>query len=47
MAENHSRLNGHEPGDFRKKFKVTFAIVSIMLAILINEDVASSGNQGR
>ncbi|MGZ6276261.1 MAG: penicillin-binding transpeptidase domain-containing protein, partial [Syntrophales bacterium] len=35
MAENHSRLNGHEPGDFRKKFKIAFAIVSVMLVILI------------
>lgn len=35
MAENHSRLNGHEPGEFREKFKIAFVIVSIMLFILI------------
>jgi hypothetical protein len=28
-------LAGHEPGNFRKKFKIAFAIVSIMLSLLV------------
>jgi penicillin-binding protein 2 len=28
-------LNGYEPGNFRKKFKIAFAVVSIMLSLLI------------
>ena len=35
MAERHSQLSGHEPGEFRKRFKIVFAIVSIMLFLLI------------
>jgi penicillin-binding protein 2 len=30
-----NNLNGHEPGRFRTRFKISFAIISIMLSLLI------------
>jgi len=35
MEEMNGQLNGHEPGEFRKRFKIVFAVVSIMLFLLI------------
>jgi len=35
MAEMHGQLNGYEPGEFRKRFKIVFAVVSIMLSLLV------------
>ncbi len=31
----NKQLNGHEPGEFRKRFKIVFAVVSIMISLLI------------
>jgi len=30
-----SRLNEHEPGEFRSRFKIIFAVVSVMLCLLV------------
>ncbi|HVO67425.1 MAG TPA: penicillin-binding protein 2 [Syntrophales bacterium] len=35
MAEMHGQLNGPEPGHFRKRFKIIFVVMSIMLSLLI------------
>jgi penicillin-binding protein 2 len=35
MAEMNGQLNGYEPGEFRKRFKIAFAVVAIMLSLLI------------
>lgn len=35
MVERHSQFNGHDSGKYRKRFKIAFAVVSIMLFILI------------
>ncbi|HYA14411.1 MAG TPA: hypothetical protein VEF33_08750, partial [Syntrophales bacterium] len=35
MAGMHGQLNGPEPGQFRKRFKIVFAVMSIMLSLLI------------
>jgi penicillin-binding protein 2 len=35
MADMNGQLNGYEPGEFRKRFKIAFAIVAIMLSFLI------------
>ena len=35
MDEQHSQLNGHDSGKFRKRFKIVFAVVAIMLFLLI------------
>jgi penicillin-binding protein 2 len=35
MDERHSQLNGHDPGKFMKRFKIVFAVVSIILSLLI------------
>ncbi len=35
MADMNGQLNGYEPGEFRKRFKIAFAVVSIMLSFLI------------
>jgi penicillin-binding protein 2 len=35
MVEMRNNLNGHEPGRFRPRFKILFAVLSIMLCLLI------------
>ncbi len=35
MVKINGQLNDHEPGQFRKRFKIVFAIVSVMIALLI------------
>lgn len=35
MEKRNEQLNGHDPGVFRKRFKIVFAVVSIMISLLI------------
>jgi penicillin-binding protein 2 len=35
MQKVHDRLNGYEPGQFKQRFKLLFAVVSVALALLI------------
>ncbi|MEN6320556.1 MAG: penicillin-binding protein 2 [Syntrophaceae bacterium] len=35
MDERHSQFNGHDSGKYRKRFKIAFAVVFLMLSILI------------
>jgi len=35
VEKRNGQLNGHDPGVFRKRFKIVFAVISIMICLLI------------